>query len=197
MATVMCGLAMSLDGFIAGPEDDIGSLFDWYGNDDVVVLSPDPQRTFHTSAASAGYLRELFGTSNPMACGRRLFDHPGGWNGASPVGGPVFVVTHSVPQGWPRPGVPFRFVTDGIGRAVEQARAAAGDGIVAVAGANTVQGCLNAGLMDRLDISLVPVLMGRGIRLFDRLHTAPIRLGDPRVIEGSRVTHLIYDIERN
>lgn len=113
------------------------------------------------------------------------------------MGGPVYVVTHSLPDGWPRPGAPFTFVTEGIERAVEQARAAAGEGLVGVAGANTVQGCLNAGLMDRLDISLVPVLMGRGIRLFDRLRTAPIRLSDPRVIEGSRVTHLIYDVERN
>ena len=197
MATVMCGLAMSLDGFIAGPDDDVGPLFDWYGNGDVAVLSPDPQRTFHTSAASASYLRELFSGPNAMVCGRRLFDHTGGWNGVSPVGGPVFVVTHSVPQGWPRPGVPFSFVTDGIERAVDQARAAAGEGIVGVAGANTVQGCLNAGLIDRLDISLVPVLMGSGIRLFDRLQSTPIRLSDPRVIEGSRVTHLIYDVERD
>lgn len=89
MATVMCGLAMSLDGFIADLNDDVGPLFEWYGNGDVAVPSPDPNRTFHTTATSAGYLTELFGGSNAMVCGRRLFDYTGGWDGISPAGGPV------------------------------------------------------------------------------------------------------------
>lgn len=195
MSTVMCSLAMSLDSFIADPNDDPGPLFDWYGNGEVEVRSPDPDRTFHTSAASARYPGEIFGTSGAMVCGRRLFDHTNGWNGIPPAGGHVSVVTHSIPDGWPRDDAPFTLVLDGIDSAVAQAKVAAGDSVVSVAGANTFQGCLNAGLMDRMDISLVPVLMGTGIRLFDQLSAAPIRLSDPRVIEGTRVTHLIYDVE--
>lgn len=192
----MCSLTMSIDGFIADPNDDPGSLFDWYGNGEAAVPSPDPQRTFHTSPASARYLGEVFGTSGAMVCGRRLFDLTSGWGGVPPAGGHVFVVTHAIPDGWPREDDPFTFVLDGIESAVAQAKVAAGDGLVGVAGAKTVQSCLNAGLMDRLDICLVPVLMGTGIRLFDQLSAAPIRLRDPRVIEGTRVTHLIYDVDR-
>jgi dihydrofolate reductase len=111
---------------------------------------------------------------------------------------PVFVVTHDVPQGWPREDapLPITFVTDGVEHAVAQAKATAGEGWVGVAGPNIAQQCLDAGLLDEVRINLVPVLLGKGIRYFDKLSNAPFALEDPRVIQGTGVTHLIYRVAR-
>ena len=109
---------------------------------------------------------------------------------------PVFVVTHTVPEGWPRGGVPFTFVTDGIESAISQAKAA-GEKYVAVASASIAQQCLNAGLLDEITVSLVPVLLGEGIRWFDNLACGSARLEGPRVIEGTGVTHLYYRVRKD
>jgi dihydrofolate reductase len=196
MATVVAELSMSLDGFVADPSDQVGPLFDWYQNGDVKVATAVPDRwTFRTSEASARYLRESMERTGALVTGRRLFDVAGGWGGTHPWGVPVFVVTHSVPEGWPREDAPFTFVTDGVERAVEQAKATAGDGWVGVAGPNVAQQCLNAGLLDEVHVDLVPVLLGRGIRFFDNLSNAPVALEGPTVIEGTGVTHLCYRVK--
>jgi dihydrofolate reductase len=196
MATVVAELSMSLDGFVADPSDQVGPLFDWYQNGDVEVPTAVPDRwTFRTSEASARYLRESMERTGALVTGRRLFDVAGGWGGTHPWGVPVFVVTHSVPEGWPREDAPFTFVTDGVERAVEQAKATAGDGWVGVAGPNVAQQCLNAGLLDEVHVDLVPVLLGRGIRFFDNLSNAPVALEGPTVIEGTGVTHLCYRVK--
>jgi dihydrofolate reductase len=113
---------------------------------------------------------------------------------------PVFVVTHSVPDGWPREDAPFTFVTDGgaegIASAITRAKAAAGEKQVVVGSANVAQQCLNAGLLDEIRVNLVPVLLGNGIRFFDKLSGAPVELEGPRVIEGTGVTHLYYRVQR-
>lgn len=109
---------------------------------------------------------------------------------------PVVVVTHSVPDGWPRDDAPFTFVTDGIDSAVAQAKAIAGEQTVAVASANIAQQCLDAGLLDEIVVSLVPVVLGEGIPFFTNLRKAPVELDDPRVIEGTGVTHLAYRVRR-
>jgi len=108
---------------------------------------------------------------------------------------PVFVVTHEEPADWPHPDAPFTFVTDGIESAVAQAKAAAGDKIVAVASPTIAQQCLNAGLLDGIQVDLVPVLLGSGIRFFDNLD-ATIELTGPGVVEGDGVTHLSYRVQR-
>jgi dihydrofolate reductase len=194
MATVIAEMSMSLDGFVADPFDEVGPLFDWYGNGDVETPTADPERwTFRTSAASAEYLRELLERTRALVAGRRLFDIGGWGETGQPFGEvPVFVVTHTVPDGWPRDDKPISFVTDGVESAVEQARAAAGEGWVGVGGANIAQQCLNAGLLDEVRVNLVPVLLGEGIRYFDNLSTAPLAFEGPTVIEGTGVTHLIY-----
>jgi dihydrofolate reductase len=196
MATVVAELSMSLDGFVADPSDQVGPLFDWYQNGDVEVPTAVPDRwTFRTSEASARYLRESMERTGALVTGRRLFDVAGGWGGTHPWGVPVFVVTHSVPEGWPREDAPFTFVTDGVERAVEQAKATAGDGWVGVAGPNVAQQCLNAGLLDEVHVDLVPVLLGRGVRFFDNLSNVPVALEGPTVIEGTGVTHLCYRVK--
>jgi dihydrofolate reductase len=102
--------------------------------------------------------------------------------------------THTVPAGWPRDDAPFTFVTDGIERAVAQAKAIAGDKIVAVATPTITQQCLNAGLLDAIAVDLVPVLLGSGIPFFANLRDTPVLLDDPEVTQGTRVTHRYYRV---
>jgi dihydrofolate reductase len=129
-----------------------------------------------------------------MLTGRRTFDRAGGWDGQHPWGIPAFVVTHRVPEGWPRPGSTVQFVTDGIETAVARAKAAAAPRSVGVHGAQTIQQCLDAGLLDAIHIDLAAVLLGAGVRLFDNLAKTPARLGDPTVVAGVGVTHLRYPV---
>jgi hypothetical protein len=84
---------MSLDGFIADTNDQVGPLFDWYGNGEAEVTGSDPGLVFHTSAASAAYLRAAWSTIGADVVGRRLFDLANGWDGCPAVGEAVFVVT--------------------------------------------------------------------------------------------------------
>ena len=194
MATVMAEMSMSLDGFIADASDEVGPLFDWYANGPVELTWPGSPMVSHVSEASAAYLREALAGVGALVTGRRLFDHTRGWDGSHPLGVPVFVVTHSVPEGWPREDAPFTFVTDGVESAVTQAKAVAGDKIVAIASPNIAQQCLNAGLLDGIAVDLVPILLGDGIHFFDNLSRAPVALDGPRVIEGTGVTHLYYRV---
>jgi dihydrofolate reductase len=183
---------MSLDGFIAHPDDSVRHLFDWYGNGEVEIHWPGNDMVSHVTLASATYLRDAIAKVGALVVGRRVFDYTQGWAGSHPFGAPVFVVSHSVPDGWPRPDAPFTIVTDGVGSAVAQASEVAGDKTVGLAGPNIIQQCLNSGLLDELSIELVPVLLGEGIRFFDNLTISPIMFENPTVIEGDRVTHLVY-----
>jgi dihydrofolate reductase len=192
MAMVVAALSMSLDGFIAHPDDSVGHLFDWYDNGEVDVDWPGNEMVSHVTPASAAYLRDGIARTGALVVGRRLFDYTQGWGGSHPFGVPVFVVTHSVPQGWPRVNAPFTIVTDGVESAVAQAKHVAGDTTVGVAGPDVIQQCLNAGLLDEVTIELVPLLMGDGIRFFDKLTTSPVMFENPTIIEGDRVTHLTY-----
>ena len=95
-----------------------------------------------------------------------------------------------MPEGWPRSDSTVHFVTDGLESAVGQAKAAAGDKIVGMHGPDTIRQCLDAGLLDEIRVDLVPLLLGSGIPLFDRIGNAPVTLGNPTVVEGVGVTHL-------
>lgn len=196
MGTVIANMSMSLDGFIADRSDDVGPLFDWYQQGPVTTPTADERWSFRTDEASARLLREVLGTVGALVCGRRVFDHADGWGGRHPVGCPVFVVTHRVPDGWPRDDAPFTFVTDGAQSALSQAQAVAGDRIVAVATPSVTQQLLNAGLLDEIHVDLVPVLLGDGIPFFANLRVAPVMLEDPEVTPGVRVTHLRYRVRR-
>jgi dihydrofolate reductase len=106
------------------------------------------------------------------------------------------VLTHHIPAGWPRPNSTVHFVTDGIESAVKQARAAAAGKSVAVHGADTIQQCLNAGLLDEIQVDVAAVFLGSGVRLFDRLAGTPSVLGNPKVVQGVGVTHLRYPVRK-
>ena len=195
MATVVADMSVSLDGFIAGPGDRIDEIFAWFSSGDTEV--PLPENTvmpaFSTDAASAAELRKTIETVGAVVTGRRTFDLAGGWSGAHPMGAPAWIVTHDPPDGWDDKPL-INFVTDGVESAIEQARQAAGDGLVGVAGASIVRQGLNAGAIDAVRLSVAPVLLGDGIRFFNDLENAPIALKPPRVVEGEQVTHLYYEV---
>jgi dihydrofolate reductase len=202
MGKVAMGLSMSLDGFIAGPNDGpelpLGEngerLFAWYSGGDTEYGLPGTEMVFRVSPQSAELLREAHSKMGAFVTGRRTFDITNGWGGNPPLGVPTFVVSHTVPQEWVYEGSPFTFVTDGVESAVEQAREVAGDKDVAVGAASVVQQCLRAGLLDEIHIDLVPVLLGDGVRLFEHLGTGPIELESTQVIEGAGVTHLTFRV---
>ena len=204
MGKVRTGHSVSLDGFIAGPNDGpeapmgVGGerLLAWYASGDTEYGLPGTEMVFRVSPQSAELLRETHETTGALVTGRRTFDLTNGWGGGHPLGVPVFVVTRAVAQEWVYEGSPFTFVTDGLESAVERARAVAGGKDVGVIGASLVQQCIRAGLLEEVHVDLVPVLLGGGVRLFDHLGTEPIELESTRVIEGAGVTHLTFRVVR-
>jgi dihydrofolate reductase len=198
MAKVIALMSMSLDGYVADENDGVAEVFDWYFSGDVEVptASGTSGMTFRVSPPSADHLRGVVAEVGAMLTGRRTFDVADGWGGQHPWNVPTFVITHEVPEGWPRQGSTVRFVTDGIERAVAQARSAADPKSVGVHGAQTIQQCLNGGLLDEIRVDLAAVLLGSGVRLFDHLATTPFALGDPTVVPGVGVTHLRYPVSR-
>src|SRR5688572_18598365 len=197
MSKVVAIMSMSLDGYVADANDSVDEVFDWYMNSGDVEIhtgGSDPM-TFKVSGPSAVHLRALTSELGAMLTGRRTFDKAEGWGG-NHAWGPAFVVTHTIPTGWPRPDSSVHFVTDGIESAVAQAKAAAGDRSVAVHGADTIQQLLNAGLLDEINVDVAAVLLGSGVRLFDHLAGVPAVLGDPTVTAGVGVTHLRYPVRQ-
>lgn len=198
MSKVIAIMSMSLDGFVADANDGVNEVFDWYFSGDVEVPTASTRSgmTFRVSAASADHLRALQAEVGAMLTGLRTFEVADGWGGEHPWAVPAFVVTHQVPDGWPRPDSTVQFVTDGIESAVARARSAADPRSVGVHGAQTIQQCLNAALLDEIHIDLTAVLLGTGVRLFDQLANTPVILGNPTVVTGVGVTHLRYPVHK-
>jgi dihydrofolate reductase len=190
---VLC-MSMSVDGFIAGPDDgrahglgiDGERLHDW--------LRPggaDPRSYRPVDGPGATVFDELMATEAVIA-GRRTFDHAGGWAGDHHDGVPIFVLTRAAPDE-PAPGH-ARYVTDGIESCVAQAKAAAGSRDVLLHGAATAQECLRAGLLDEMELQLMPVLLGQGRRLFEDMPPDHIELELVRALDGPGVLHLRYRV---
>lgn len=211
MSSVTCQISISLDGFVAGPnqsvENPIGEggmrLHEWA----VVTDSWREQQGLEGGerSADAEVVDQVFQGVGAFIMGRKMFsggDGPwdemwkGWWGEDPPFHAPVLVLTHH-----PREplsmlgGTTFTFVTDGIESALEQARAAAGDKDVAIAGgASAVQQCLTAGMLDELYLHIVPIILGAGERLLENV-------GDPtlepvKVVASPSVTHVKYRIVR-
>jgi dihydrofolate reductase len=192
MGKVYFYMTVSLDGFVAGPNDDVSRLFRWYFAGDTAVEIPGSP-TLMVSQASAELMREAAEAGGAMITGRRNFDIAGAWGG-DPPGSPCFVLTHNPPKEWLGEGSPFVFVTDGIDSAVRQAKAAAGGRDVEIGTPSTFQQALNAGLLDEIRIDLVPLILGAGVPLFDNLRAVPVELEISRVISTPDVTHLRYAV---
>jgi len=212
MPRLILDISMSLDGFIAGPNQTLeqplgegGELLHEWAFRLASWRKPHGLSGGETGTVDDVVVEESLGAQGAVVMGRRMFsggegpweDDPNAdawWGDNPPFHVPVFVLTHHpretvVKKG----GTTFTFVTDGIESALEQARAAAGDKDVSLAGgAHVAQQYLKAGLLDELQIHLVPVLLGGGVRLFDQLGPDPTELQSTRVIESSGVTHLKF-----
>jgi dihydrofolate reductase len=195
MAKVLTHMTMSLDGYIADPDDQPGELFDWYQAGEVSLPSGNETVTFDVDAASAEVLGDLTDEAGALVSGRRLFDIANGWNDAHPAGMPVVVVTHNPPDDaakrWPK----TTFV-DGVDAAIAKAREIAGDKNVTIASPNVIAQALELGLVDEIGVSIVPVLFGEGIPYFSKLDRGHMPLEDPVVIQGRRALHLRYPVRR-
>jgi dihydrofolate reductase len=211
MARLRFDISMSLDGFVAGPnqseEDPLGQggmqLHEWafelaawrrrHGREGGEVNASTEvveESLEHIGATVMG--RNMFGGEGPWG------DDPwdGWWGDDPPFHMPVFIVTHHAREPVGKGGgTTFTFVTDGIESALEQAREAAGGRDVALGGgANVAQQYLRAGLIDEMQIHLVPVLLGDGTRLLENLEAEQIGLECTRVVEAPGVTHLTYRV---
>ena len=201
MGKVTFNMTVSLDGFVAGPNDspenglgDGGdALFNWYFSGDTEVSVGSGSPVLKVSPQSAKILKEAIGTYGAGVWGRRTFDIAHAWGG-HPPGSPAFIVTHSPPPEWKKNGSPFTFVTDGVESAIRQAKKAAGDMDVVVCTASILQQCLNLGLMDEIHVDVAPLLLGKGVRLFDHLDINPIALETICAVSAPGVTHLGFRI---
>jgi dihydrofolate reductase len=191
MSKVAMHAVVSVDGFIADDNDDVGPLFDWYfnGDQDLGHLG------MRLSKASYDYTRPMWDTIGATIMGRRLFDQTDGWSGRPPAGHHLVVVSHRPkPEGWhPEADVPF---FDNVPDAVAEAKRRAGDKTVAVTAGDVGGQALAAGLVDEVAMDVVPVVFGRGRRYFGEVD-GQVMLGDPDVVvQGDRVLHLRYPVVR-
>jgi len=186
-------MSMSLDGYIAGPDDGPGNpggdrfmrLHEWF-------VTPDGE--FFRPSGLAGELIDEFNATGAVLAGRRTVEQVDHWGGDH-HGVPIFVPSHR-PPGPSVANYPLvTYVTDGIANAMAQAKAAAGDRNVLVHGAYTAQRALEAGVLDEVQISQIPVLFGGGRRLFEVLPSR-VELEIIRVIDTPEATHIRYRVRR-
>ena len=191
MATVICDMSMSLDGYVTGPNDSrenpfgdgAGMLHDWISG-----AATDDDRAL---------LQEILDGLGAIVMGRKSFDKnegDGGWGDTGPVGDtPCFVVTHNKPA-TPYPPV-FTFVTDGVVSAIEQAKQVAGDKVVGLHGATVMQQALPLNLVDQIRVHVIPVLLGAGTPLFGTL-ASPVTLERTHALITPAATHIGFRVIR-
>jgi len=199
MGSIVLDMSMSLDGFIAGPDDNASDGLGVNGHRLHAWLAEgggDDPLTFRPSGRSGEIFDEVMATGAVLV-GRRTFDLAGRWNGDHHDGVPIFVPTHHPPpDDAPSGPANITYVTDGVESAAAQAKAAAGDRNVMMHGADLAQSCLRAGVLDEMEIHIIPVLLGQGRRLFDHLSADHIELEITRVVDAPGVTHLHYRVNR-
>lgn len=192
MTSIRVDMTMSLDGYVAGPDDGpeapLGAggfrLFNWLDKRN----DPGPSGEAYAEALA----------TRAVISGRRTYELAGRWGGDHHHGVPIFVLTHEVPDETP-PGT-VRYVTDAA-ECAALARAAVGDGVAMVHGAGATQALFRAGEVDELELHVVPVLLGRGRRLFDHLAAEHVELELVRQVRtrdvddpGQHVLHLRYHV---
>ncbi|HWD47194.1 MAG TPA: dihydrofolate reductase family protein [Actinomycetota bacterium] len=199
MSATVLYMSMSLDGFIAGPNEGPGNglgdgghrLHEW-----VLRGADGDHKGVGRPAGVNGQIFDEFMATGAVVAGRGTFEPAGGWGGDHHDGVPIFVLSRHAPDRemaqWPL----VTYVRD-VRTAMTQAKQAAGDKNVLVHGAGTAQLALAAGVLDELEIHLIPVLFGQGRRLFDHLSPEHIELERTRILQGEAgVTHLRYRVRR-
>jgi dihydrofolate reductase len=200
MGKVIAAITTSLDGYVTGPNDGpeqgLGAggerLHYW------VMGGPWTYESAHNVGAMSGpdkeYFDALVANTKAGICGRGMYDAAGAWGGTNPFGGTLFVLTHRT-EDQPDPATGFRFVT-GFDEAMEQARAAAGDGDVSIGGgADVIRQALAVGVVDELAISTAPVILGAGKRLFEGFDR-DVDLDIVAVYPSTYATHVRYAVRR-
>jgi len=193
MGRIVLYMWISLDGFIAGPEDGPDQGLGIGGerlHESLVLPDGEPATARSDDEVGAAILAEAMATGAVLT-GRRTFDLAGRWGGDHHDGVPIIVLTRSVPAE-PAPGH-ARYVTD-VREAAAQALEAAGDRDVLLHGAEAARACLRAGVLDELALQVVPVLLGQGRRLFDDMPPDHVELELVRTLEGSGTLHLRYRV---
>lgn len=196
MSATVLYMSMSLDGFIAGPNAGPGNglgdggerLHDWVGGGDIESAAD------RLDDADRAAIDDFMSTGAVLA-GRGTFEPAGGWQGDHHDGVPIFIVSRHEPPAEFADYPNVTYLSD-LAEAVRRARDAAGDRGVLVHGAWIAQRMLQAGLLDEIQIHLVPVLLGEGRRLFEQLGAEHIELEPIAVHRGHEVTHLRYRVRR-
>jgi dihydrofolate reductase len=199
MTKVVAGITMSLDGYITGPNDGPGAglgeggerLHYWvFGG----PWTYDGERG-SPAAVDQQYLNEVFGSGGAWIVGRTMHDVVDGWGEDPGFGVPVFVVTHRPHDTLVKGDTRFEFVTGGIADALERARAAAGEkNVIIMGGADLLRQYLEAGLVDELTLTIAPVLLAGGKRLFDGIARTDLGFERTAVIESPFATHLRFGV---
>ena len=199
MSATVLYMSMSLDGFIAGPNEGPGNglgdgghrLHEWFSTG----ADGDRKAISGRLAGVNGQVVDEFMATGAVVAGRGTFEPAGGWGGDHHDGVPIFILTRHDPadlRQWPL----VSYMSD-VTTAMTQAKDAAGDKDVLVHGAGTAQLALAAGVLDELEIHLIPVLFGQGRRLFENLRAEQIELERTRILEGEDgVTHMHYRVQR-
>jgi len=198
VSRVVVNLTVSLDGYIAGPNDGPGNplgdggaaLFAWWSAGQVALRGDERLRP---PAASLPFVERMLDVG-AVITGRRTFDIAGGWGGQHPLGVPFFVLSHRPVPAHVGPGTDGHAVAGTIEDALASARAVAGGRAVAVGAASVAQQFIRAGLLDELQLNLVPVLLGGGVRLLENLGPTAPRLELRDFLASDGVTHLAYTV---
>ena len=199
MAHTVLDMSMSLDGFIAGPnvrpDNGLGDggevLHEWV----FAGGEPSGPQAAVTTGVNGEVVRELMSTGAVIA-GRRTFEPANGWNGDHHDGAPIYILSRHRKPDWTADWPLVHYMSD-LGEIVRLAKAAAGDKDILIHGSGIAQRALAAGLLDELEIHVVPVMFGDGIRLFDNLGLAHHQLERTRVLEGENgVTHLHFHVHK-
>jgi dihydrofolate reductase len=191
MSKVIMQTIVSVDGYIATEDDQVGPLFEWFETGDTPLYEVDngPRVT----QQSHDYYRPMLDAIGALIVGRHVFDMTDGWGGKPPAGDHCVVVSHRpAPEGWD-PSAPFHFVDD-VADAVRLAKELAGDRTVSIAAGDVGGQIFEAGLVDEVALDVVPVVFGTGKRYFGPL-SKQVLLEDPdEVVRGDRVLHLRFRV---
>lgn len=203
MGTVIMHNVVSVDGFIADDNDDVGPLHEWYFSGDTPITGPHESGFDHSGAgvqfmvsqASAHYVRSMWESIGVIVMGRRLFDLVNGWEGDPPTGDHVIVVSHRPkPDGW-HPEASYHFVSD-VRAGLEKAQELAGERTISVNAGEVGGQFLAARLVDEVAMDVVPVVFGSGRRYFGSIKSQHL-LADPHVvIQGEGVLHLRHKVRQ-
>ena len=200
MGKVVGGITMSMDGFVTGPNDRLGAGLGDGGERLHYWVFGGPWTYGDEARGSASeidqaYLEDAFSAGGAWLVGRTMHDVVDGWGDDPGFGVPVYVVTHRAHETLVKGDTTFEFVTDGIDVALAKARAAAGDkNVIVMGGADLLRQYLAAGVVDELTLTIAPVLLGGGKRLFEGIERTDLGFERTAVIESPYATHLRYEV---